>query len=96
LVEDENARATLAIVLGRSEDHALAQSVGLEVTRPRTRGGSLSPREREVLELVRHGLTNKEIARALFITESTAKVHVRHILDKLGARTRTEAASRVI
>jgi LuxR family transcriptional regulator, maltose regulon positive regulatory protein len=54
--------------------------------------GALSPREREVLALIAEGLTNREIARKLFISESTAKVHVHHILEKLGARSRTEAA----
>jgi ATP/maltotriose-dependent transcriptional regulator MalT len=53
---------------------------------------SLTPREREVLPLVAEGKTNKEIATILFLTEGTVKVHVRHILRKLGARSRTEAA----
>jgi DNA-binding NarL/FixJ family response regulator len=54
----------------------------------------LSKREREVLELLSQGLLNKEIARLLFISESTVKVHVRKICQKLGARTRTEAVMR--
>jgi DNA-binding CsgD family transcriptional regulator/tetratricopeptide (TPR) repeat protein len=53
---------------------------------------SLTPREREVVALLAQGKTNKEIATALFLTEGTVKVHVRHVLRKLGARTRTEAA----
>ena len=52
----------------------------------------LSPRERDVYELVVQGRSNKEIARTLFISESTAKVHVRHIFEKLGVHTRAEAA----
>jgi DNA-binding CsgD family transcriptional regulator len=52
----------------------------------------LSRREREVLELLARGLSNRAIAKALWISESTAKVHVRHIFDKLNVRTRTEAA----
>jgi len=54
---------------------------------------ALSPRETEVLELVAEGLANKEIAAALSISENTVKTHVRHILDKLGLRSRTEAAT---
>jgi DNA-binding CsgD family transcriptional regulator len=53
---------------------------------------SLSKREQEVFELLAHGMTNREIAEALFISDVTVKVHVRHILKKLGVRSRTEAA----
>jgi DNA-binding CsgD family transcriptional regulator len=53
---------------------------------------SLTPREREVLELLARGYTNREIAVTLVIAEVTAKVHVRRIIRKLGVRSRTEAA----
>jgi DNA-binding CsgD family transcriptional regulator len=52
----------------------------------------LTRREREVLALVAAGRTNREISEALFISESTAGVHVSNILGKLGVATRTEAA----
>jgi DNA-binding NarL/FixJ family response regulator len=52
----------------------------------------LTPREREVLAAVAEGRTNRQIAEVLFISESTAGVHVSNILGKLGAATRTEAA----
>ena len=52
----------------------------------------LTPREREVLSLVAAGHTNKQIAEELFISKSTAGVHVSNILGKLGASSRTEAA----
>jgi len=53
---------------------------------------ALTPRENEVLQLLARGRTNREIASTLVIAEVTAKVHVRHILKKLGVRSRTEAA----
>ena len=55
--------------------------------------GGLTAREREVLALVAEGYTNKRIAETLFISESTAGVHVSNILGKLGVATRTEAAA---
>jgi len=55
---------------------------------------SLSPREREVFALLARGQSNGEIGKALFISPVTVKVHVRHIFDKLGVRSRTEAALR--
>ena len=54
---------------------------------------ALSQREVEVLELVARGLSNKQIAYSLDITETTAKNHVQHILQKLGAQDRTRAAT---
>jgi DNA-binding NarL/FixJ family response regulator len=53
----------------------------------------LTPRELEVLGLVALGRTNREIARALFMSEKTAGVHVSHILAKLGVASRSEATS---
>ena len=51
----------------------------------------LTVREREILAKVLAGLTNKEIARDLNITEITVKVHVRNTYRKLGARNRAQA-----
>jgi DNA-binding NarL/FixJ family response regulator len=95
LVRSPANHRDLRRVLTLSQDYDLAARAGLDVERPKQPREPLSPREREVLQLLRRGLTNKQIAEALFIAESTAKVHVRHILDKIGARTRTEAATRV-
>jgi DNA-binding NarL/FixJ family response regulator len=56
------------------------------------REGTLSAREQEIYELLVQGRSNREIAKTLFISESTTKVHVRHIFEKLGVHTRAEAA----
>ena len=53
----------------------------------------LTEREIEVLKLVAQGLGNKEIAARLSLSENTVKTHVRHILSKLNARSRAEAAA---
>jgi DNA-binding CsgD family transcriptional regulator len=53
----------------------------------------LSPRELEVARLVARGLTNKQIGRALYVSEQTAENHVQHILTKLGLRNRSQIAA---
>ena len=57
------------------------------------RVGSLTPREVEVLALVAEGLDNAGVAQRLVISSKTASVHVSNILAKLGASSRTQAAS---
>ena len=51
----------------------------------------LTPREREVVALLAEGMANKEIAAALHVSANTVKYHLAEIMQKLGARTRTEA-----
>jgi len=62
----------------------LAEHVGEE---------SLTERERDVLQHLAEGSRNREIAERLLISEETVKVHVKHILDKLGASDRTQAVA---
>ncbi len=57
-------------------------------------GESLSPRERHILTLISHGLSNKRIAKELDIAPETVKSHAKHILLKMAAQTRVEAVSR--
>lgn len=56
----------------------------------------LTPREREVLQLLAQGQTNREIANALVISAGTVKVHIEHIIAKLEVTDRTQAAVRAI
>lgn len=60
------------------------------------RSQALSPREREVMDLLATGATNPEIAEQLIIGQSTVKTHVGHIIEKLGARNRTDAVVRYL
>jgi DNA-binding CsgD family transcriptional regulator len=52
---------------------------------------AITPRELEVLELIAAGLSNKEIAERVFVSENTVKTHLSRVFDKLGARRRTQA-----
>ena len=51
----------------------------------------ITPRELEILELIAAGLSNKEIAERVFVSENTVKTHSSRVFDKLGARRRTQA-----
>lgn len=51
----------------------------------------VTPRELEILELIAAGLSNREIADRLFVSENTVKTHASRLFDKLGARRRTQA-----
>jgi DNA-binding CsgD family transcriptional regulator len=99
LASNDSVRGSVVQALRKSNDYDLARQAGLDLGRRPTAlwiHSAISPREREVLELVRQGFTNAEIARTLFISQATVKAHVRHILEKTGARSRTEAATRLL
>jgi DNA-binding NarL/FixJ family response regulator len=51
----------------------------------------VTPRELEILELIASGLSNREIAEKIFVSENTVKTHSSRLFDKLGARRRTQA-----
>jgi DNA-binding CsgD family transcriptional regulator len=83
-----------AVSLALGEDDGDAR--GSRGTRPQTRAGrpgGLTRREREIAGLLAEGLTNKEIAARLVISQRTAETHVDHILSKLGLGSRAQVAS---
>ena len=88
---DSGLRAAISELLERSRDHDIARAAGLRLARELRPRERLSTREQEVLELIIQGRSNQDIAKTLFISQSTAKVHVRHIFEKLGVHSRAEA-----
>jgi DNA-binding CsgD family transcriptional regulator len=84
-------RARIALPAGEGQAPADDAAAGAEP--PAGEDLGLTARELEVLEHVANGETNREIAEALFISVRTAGVHVSHILRKLGASNRAEAAA---
>lgn len=83
------------VVVERANDASFALHLGVSDfgdRTGRTPTAALTRREAEVLELLRVGLSNSEIAERLVISTSTAKVHVHHILEKLGVESRLQAA----
>jgi len=76
--------------------HAMEPAVAAGEAGAGGHGDRLSPREREVLNLLARGASNRQIGEALFVTEHTAKYHVKSLFNKLGAANRAEAVSRAI
>jgi LuxR family transcriptional regulator, maltose regulon positive regulatory protein len=95
-VREPGAVSILSRALALSHDTQLARRAQIRIALDESNDELkiLTPREREVMVLLSQGLTNSEIATHLVIATSTAKVHVRHILEKLGARNRLEAVLR--
>jgi two-component system, NarL family, response regulator YdfI len=83
----------LVVLPAALAERMLSQPASVEALAPAPLDEPLTPREREVLELLAEGLSNKLIARRLQISEHTVKFHVSSIYAKLGASSRTEAVS---
>jgi ATP/maltotriose-dependent transcriptional regulator MalT len=94
LAAHKPSRSRLEWLYSASNDLGLARRAGFRTRSTRSPDQLLSPREHEVMGLIAKGLRNREIAEVLYISQSTAKVHVRHVLEKLGVRTRAEAVAR--
>jgi DNA-binding NarL/FixJ family response regulator len=89
LLRESSDTARLSGLIAQVGDGDLVRAVGhasaLDEKRVR-----LTPRQREVYGLLREGLSNREIATALVISEATAKLHTHHVLEKTGMQSRTE------
>jgi LuxR family transcriptional regulator, maltose regulon positive regulatory protein len=91
---DPAVAPVVSAVLLQANDHALARRARIRLADVPVTDSlveALTPRENEVLRLMAEGLGNREIARRLFISEKTTKVHVGHIFDKLGVESRVQA-----
>ena len=93
--EAEAARETAEELRAAPLLAELSALVGPAGVRPgaERRETELTPREQQVLELLALGRTNRQIGRALFISDKTVSVHVSNLMAKLGAGGRTEAAA---
>jgi DNA-binding NarL/FixJ family response regulator len=92
--DDVIAAARLASVAPRSFTAAgLADAMQRKLA---PSGPQLSPREREILELLSQGLGVTPLARRLYISESTAKTHISKVYEKLGAANRAQAIMRAV
>jgi DNA-binding NarL/FixJ family response regulator len=94
LVAAIEAAAAGLTALGSDELDALLPPLAESSTEEFLTGESLSSREMEVLTMLAEGMTNREIASRLEISEHTVKFHVSSILGKLGATSRGEAVAR--
>ena len=87
----------LGLKLTRTREVVVVREVPVQVTGPFVRNTArqealgITPRELEILELIAEGLSNREIAERLFVSENTVKTHSGRLYDKLSARRRTQA-----
>ncbi|HEY3728400.1 MAG TPA: LuxR C-terminal-related transcriptional regulator [Solirubrobacteraceae bacterium] len=94
--ELQSAGQWISARLGQLADAAAFEPSRAATAAERRLVESLTPRELEVLRLMARGLTNLAIANALVVREGTVKYHVKNILRKLGATSRTDAVSRFV
>jgi DNA-binding NarL/FixJ family response regulator len=82
-------------LIASATGHGAAASQGPEAggqaRPPATLPDDLTPREAEVLSLIARGLSNREIATELFVSEATVKTHINHVFSKIDARDRAQA-----
>jgi non-specific serine/threonine protein kinase len=94
---DEAWAAGQQLPLEQALEEALASTTHLAaIPRASDTGSRLSAREREVALLVAEGLTNRDIAERLVVSERTAENHVARVLNRLGLRSRAQVAAWVV
>jgi DNA-binding CsgD family transcriptional regulator len=87
----------LGLKLTKKEEVVVVKEVKIPAAEPfslneeRVRELGVTPRELEILELIATGMSNREIADALFVSENTVKTHSSRLFDKLSAKRRTQA-----
>jgi DNA-binding CsgD family transcriptional regulator len=90
----------LGLKLTRTRETVVVREVPVPVTGPFARNETrleqlgITPRELEILEAMAAGLSNREMAERLFVSENTVKTHAARLFDKLSARRRTQAVQR--
>ena len=87
----------LGLKLTRTQERVVIKEVPISTGEPfvpddtKRESLGITPRELETLELIAQGLSNREIAEKLFVSENTVKTHSSRVFDKLGAKRRTQA-----
>ena len=90
----------LGLKLTRTRETVVVREIPVPVTGPFERNEAnlaqlgITPRELEILEAMAAGLSNREMAERLFVSENTVKTHTARLFDKLSARRRTQAVQR--
>lgn len=92
LLEKLHQAALGKVVISDPLSSLLAQALQSNQARDKHHSSRLTPREKQIIKHIAAGFANKVIARKLKITEGTVKVHVKHLLKKLGLRSRVEVA----
>jgi len=93
LIECIRLVASSDAIVSPSKAVGLFEELGQANNASKDWGDRLSPREKEVLQLVAQGASNKEIAAHCYVSETTVKAHLRKILEKLSVRNRAEAVA---
>ena len=91
LLPSEEARDLLDLTAELADKELAPRAAALLMKRVTNPGTSLTPREVQLLELLATGLSNRAIAKQVFISEATVKTHLVHIYGKLGVDNRTAA-----